>query len=265
VLGMEATSAADGAEALAALKRGVASGVPFDVMFVDHIMPELDGQALAGQVHAVMDAPPKIVLVTSGIISREGAFVSGIIDAVLEKPVRRADLRYVVGWLPGGIEQPAASTGPEPAASPAADPAVDLRSLSVLVAEDNAINQKVVRAMLAHAGHTARIVANGAEAVAAARDEDFDAVLMDMQMPVLDGIAATRAIRMLPPPRSQVPIIALTADAMTGAKEYYIEAGMDDYLVKPMSISALLDKLKALACGHVSRTACIDSGHVSQV
>jgi CheY-like chemotaxis protein len=142
---------------------------------------------------------------------------------------------------------------------------VGLRPLSVLVAEDNAINQKVVRAMLAHAGHMVRIVANGAEAVAAARDEDFDAVLRDMQMPVLDGIAATRAIRMLPPPRGQVPIIALTADAMTGAKEYYVEAGMDNYLVKPLSISALLNKLKALPRGHVSRSACIDSGYVSEV
>ncbi len=120
------------------------------------------------------------------------------------------------------------------------------RRFRVLVVEDNPINQRVVQAMLAHAGHAVRMVANGVEAVEAVRLEAFDAVLMDMQMPLLDGLGATRQIRALPPPRGRVPIIALTADAMTGAKEYYVEAGMDDYLAKPIPSGALIEKLEAL-------------------
>ena len=129
---------------------------------------------------------------------------------------------------------------------PAATAASSARRLNVLVAEDNPINQHVVQAMLAHAGHTVRIVANGVEAVEAMQRETFDVVLMDMQMPLLDGLGATRQIRELPPPKGRVPIIALTADAMTGAKEYYVEAGMDDYLAKPIPSAALIEKLEAL-------------------
>jgi CheY-like chemotaxis protein len=103
--------------------------------------------------------------------------------------------------------------------------------------------------MLRKAGHTVRVVGNGVEAVDAAQTEDFDIVLMDVQMPVLDGIEATRQIRALPPPRGRVPVVALTADAMTGAREYYLEAGMDDYLAKPIRAAALLAKLAAVLPG----------------
>jgi two-component system, sensor histidine kinase and response regulator len=236
-------------------------------------MPGLDGLGLAGQIRAMADVQAKIVLVTSGLVSRHGSSQPGMLDAVLEKPIRRADLLHIVGWLLGG--EPAASAAPESAALPiapldapqsAASPAMRLpaalRPLRVLVAEDNVINQNVIRAMLAYAGHTVRIVANGAEAVAAVRDEDFDAVLMDMQMPLLDGIAATRQIRALPPPRSRVPIIALTADAMTGSKGYYVETGMDGYLIKPISIAALQQKLQPLGCSDTPRHARIDGVRV---
>ncbi|MFL5255829.1 MAG: response regulator [Rhodopila sp.] len=273
-LGMEVAAAADGAEALDELARAAACGAPYHLVFVDHLMPGLDGLGLAGQIRAMADVQAKIVLVTSGLVSRHGSSQPGMLDAVLEKPIRRADLLHIVGWLLGGGE-PAAPAVPEPAALPiaplaapqsAALPATRLpaalRPLRVLVAEDNVINQNVIRAMLAYAGHTVRIVANGAEAVAAVRDEDFDAVLMDMQMPLLDGIAATRQIRALPPPRSRVPIIALTADAMTGSKGYYVETGMDGYLIKPISIAALQQKLQPLGCSDTPRHARIDGVRV---
>lgn len=130
-------------------------------------------------------------------------------------------------------------------------PAVPARtSLSVLVAEDNAINQKVVQAMLVHAGHRVTIAGNGLQAVEAVIAGSFDIVLMDMQMPVLDGIGAARQIRALPAPKCRIPIIALTADAMTGAREYYADAGMDDYMAKPIRALALLEKLEALMSRH---------------
>ena len=167
---------------------------------------------------------------------------------MIEKPIRRRDLVACLGELLPGSDEPAAAEAPEPA-PPARGRPANARPLIVLVAEDNVINQRVVQAMLSHAGHSVRIAANGEEAVAAMRDETFDAVLMDVQMPLLDGIAATRRIRELPPPKGAVPIIALTADAMTGAREYYIEAGMDDYLSKPIASAALMQMLERLVRG----------------
>ena len=118
--------------------------------------------------------------------------------------------------------------------------------LHVLLAEDNQVNQQVALAMLRKAGHAVRVAGDGRRGGRAVRAEDFDLVLMDVQMPVLDGIEATRQIRALPAPRGRVPVVALTADAMTGAREYYLAAGMDDYLAKPIRAAALLAKLQAI-------------------
>lgn len=92
-----------------------------------------------------------------------------------------------------------------------------------------------------------RIVGNGEEAVQAVSQGDFDVVLMDIQMPRLDGLEATRQIRALDPPKGRIPIIALTADAMTGAREHYAKAGMDGYLAKPMRFRDLVDTVESLA------------------
>jgi CheY-like chemotaxis protein/HPt (histidine-containing phosphotransfer) domain-containing protein len=121
------------------------------------------------------------------------------------------------------------------------------RKLRILVAEDNAINQRLMAALLHKAAHDATMVENGHQAVAAVRDGDYDAVLMDVQMPDLDGVEATRQIRALPPPRNRVPIIALTAHAMIGAREEYLAAGMDDFVSKPIESALLLGKLARLA------------------
>ncbi|HEY1935720.1 MAG TPA: PAS-domain containing protein [Acetobacteraceae bacterium] len=134
-------------------------------------------------------------------------------------------------------------------ASPRAVPATEAarRSLHVLVADDNLINQRLVTALLQTAGHTADVVRNGREAVEAVLHTRYDAVLMDVQMPVMDGVQATRRIRALPPPADAVPIIALTADALIGAEERYRSAGMDGYLSKPLSVQTLMATLDALA------------------
>jgi PAS domain S-box-containing protein len=121
------------------------------------------------------------------------------------------------------------------------------RPLHVLLAEDNTINQKLIRAILAPAGHHVDVVANGALAVEAVRDGAYDVVLMDVQMPVMDGPEATRRIRTLPPPKCKIPVMALTAHAMVGAREEYLAAGMDDYLTKPTDPIALLSRLADLS------------------
>jgi two-component system sensor histidine kinase/response regulator len=119
------------------------------------------------------------------------------------------------------------------------------RKLRVLVAEDNRINQQLAGLLLRKAGHEVEIVDNGDAAVAAVASGSFDIVLMDVQMPLLDGIEATNRIRALPPPRNAIPIIALTAHAMAGAREEYLTSGMDGYLSKPLDPVALLRVLAA--------------------
>jgi signal transduction histidine kinase/DNA-binding response OmpR family regulator len=119
------------------------------------------------------------------------------------------------------------------------------RALDVLVAEDNPVNQEVAHQILAHAGHRVEIVSNGRDAVAAVRKRPYDVVLMDVQMSDLDGIEATARIRALGGRQGNVPIIAVTAHAMSGAREAYLTAGMDDYISKPLDPPQLLAKIEA--------------------
>ena len=125
--------------------------------------------------------------------------------------------------------------------------------LNILLAEDNKINQRFATALLTKAGHRVTVAENGHQAVDAARHSDFDVILMDIQMPDLDGIGAAREIRELPAPKNRVPIIAHTAHAMSGARAEYLAAGMDDYVTKPVRPEILLAKLAAIA-GRLSQT-----------
>src|SRR5690606_16571127 len=105
----------------------------------------------------------------------------------------------------------------------------------ILAVDDNPVNLKVVSAMLARGGHRVTLAANGAEAVEFARQQAFDLILMDCQMPVMSGVEATQHIRALPAPFGQVAIVALTGDAMVESRAHYLAAGMDEYLAKPVS------------------------------
>jgi CheY-like chemotaxis protein len=120
------------------------------------------------------------------------------------------------------------------------------RPLRVLLAEDNKINQKVAFALLARAGHQVDVAENGYEAVDAVRRADYDVVLMDIQMPDLDGVQATRQIRALTAPKCDVPIIALTAYVLSGAREQYLAAGMNDCISKPVNSALLYAKLSKI-------------------
>ena len=129
-------------------------------------------------------------------------------------------------------------------AAPATAPS---RALDVLIAEDNKVNQHVARLIVSHAGHRVDLADNGRQAVAAARTKNHDVILMDLQMPELDGIAAAKEIRLLSGRAGQVPIIALTSHAMAGTREEVIAAGMDDYVSKPFDANMLVAKLQHLA------------------
>jgi PAS domain S-box-containing protein len=125
-------------------------------------------------------------------------------------------------------------------------PAPPHRALYVLIAEDNKVNQHLAQLIMVHAGHRVDLADNGRQAVEAARAKDYDVILMDIQMPELDGIAATRQIRELPGRARNVPIVALTSHAMSGMREEVLAAGMDDYVTKPFEAPMLLAKLQHL-------------------
>ena len=121
------------------------------------------------------------------------------------------------------------------------------KGLNILLVEDNKLNQKFACALLAQAGHEVSIAEHGKIALDMISVNTYDVVLMDVQMPVMDGLQATKLVREMAAPKCQVPIIMLTANAMAGAREQYIAAGADDYVAKPISVDVLLGKLSSIA------------------
>jgi signal transduction histidine kinase/DNA-binding response OmpR family regulator len=250
--GLRCDTAASAAEGLARLRAARDEGDPVRVALVDLAMPEVDGFGLAGDVRADPTlAGTALVMLTSsprrGDASRAEA--AGF-SAYLVKPVRAEDLRDALRLLlarPPGAPLPALVTrhtlaearrargtgpAPGPAAVPAAPPA-GARPVRVLLAEDNAVNQRVAARLLERMGCVVDVAADGVEAVDRAAGTAYDLVFMDCRMPRMDGFAATAEIRRREPPGRRVPIVAMTANAMEGERERCLAAGMDDYVSKP--------------------------------
>ncbi|HLN23640.1 MAG TPA: response regulator [Patescibacteria group bacterium] len=234
----EADSAAEG---LLRVRKAMANGRPFDLVLLDHQLPGMSGLDLA----AILRADPalaglKLVLATSAQLSevREHALRIGL-DVVIAKPVPQSRLVDCLQTASGRV-RPAR---PDPYPQQQLDVAPTGGLLRILVAEDNAINQQVAVGLLARLGHRADVANDGAEAVALVECCDYDLVLMDMQMPKMDGISATRAIRALPGAVSRIPIVAMTANVMASDRDNCLAAGMDDFVAKPIdrrSLGALL-------------------------
>jgi signal transduction histidine kinase/DNA-binding response OmpR family regulator/HPt (histidine-containing phosphotransfer) domain-containing protein len=247
-LGVAAVSVGDGFAAMAELERAFHQGKPFDVVIVDQMMPGISGETLARRVRATPGlAETKLVIASSAGRHGLSADTPGMVDAVLTKPVREQSLLDAFAQLFGFVR----SGCSDPVAVPPL-PKIVGRPLRVLLAEDNRINQQLVTMMLRKADHQVDVADNGELAVEAVRHGNYDVVLMDVQMPVLDGVQATKRIRAFPSPTNQIPIIALTAHAMTGAKEEYLN-GMDDYLSKPLDDVALFAMLNEVAAGLIGR------------
>ena len=234
-LGIAAT-AEDDEHAVSELERSWRLGRPYDIVLIDETWLAMSSSTLVQRIKTLAELGEIKVIVASaaGALGLDRRTLA-MIDAVLTKPVRQQSLLDTFQRLFG-------TTAPAPAKD-----APTSRPLSILVAEDNKINQQLMSLLLSHAGHRITLVDNGEEAVAAVTAGSFDAVLMDVQMPVLDGIEATKRIRALGNAKAGVPIIALTAHAMTGAKEEFLAAGMDDYLSKPVDTASVLAKLAALS------------------
>jgi PAS domain S-box-containing protein len=235
--------AENAAGAIFALRSGSVQGEAFDVLVLDFHMPGVDGLMLAQVIRtdeAFADVPI-VILSSAGQVRPADAARAGI-QACLTRPVRR-------GFLVATIENILSSGGPAPVTQRRSQPisahAPEVHTAThILIAEDNVINQKVLRLLLERLGHRVDAVGDGAEAVRAFQLVPYDLVFMDCQMPELDGYEATRRIRQLERGRRRTAILALTANVLNGERERCLEAGMDDYLAKPVRAEQVLDKVR---------------------
>jgi CheY-like chemotaxis protein len=195
------------------------------VALVNLVMKEKDGLSVAQELHEEWPDLPLILMIHGSRWSSEEGELPAFIRATLSKPVRRSRLCTALRTAAGLTSLPSASDGP---------PKMVPTGRTILIAEDNPVNQRVAIKMVSSLGYDADIVANGTEAVAAVQNGEYDLVLMDCEMPEMDGYSATSAIRQLADHRRHTPIIATTAHALDGERMRCFEAGMDDYIAKPV-------------------------------
>jgi PAS domain S-box-containing protein len=254
--GLRNGSYASGLSALDALRAAITSGDPYQIVITDYEMPEIDGAALTAAIKADPALKDTVVIMLTSVGNWQEVRGSEreIVDACLVKPVRHSQLLNALSttWSRRLASAPETVSQSNYSRSIAALGANTLAPagtpVRVLVAEDNAINQKVARRMLERLGIRADVAANGREAVQMTADLSYDVVFMDCQMPDMNGYEASREIRRRQGPNKGVAIIALTADASVGCREQCLEAGMDDVIRKPVKLEDLRTALsKALA------------------
>jgi len=239
--GMSPLLAKGGAEAMSILTRQ-----PCELILLDVCMPDMDGFELCEKIREIPGTAGSPIMMLSSAARRQDATRCrelGVV-AYLIKPVNAKDLRIAIGSVLGG-RSASASSG-----RIADEQRRDDRRLRILLVEDNTINQEVAVALLTKRGHSVVVANDGREALSALDREAFDVVLMDVQMPVMDGFEATVAIREKETKTgNHIPIVAMTAHAMKGDQERCLEAGMDGYVSKPINLKALLHAIDVVAPG----------------
>ncbi len=243
-LGWRAAFAADAAAALALLRDSHDGGRPYDLMLLDRDMPDMDGPALLGHVHASMalPLPPVLMMVTEHLAAAEAQRAGSLgLAGILSKPVSPARLLERVGALMGGDNRDNSAVE----AAPVSPLHGRLAGMRILLVEDNEINQEVAQYILLHAGATVDVVGNGQLAVDAltAGPDRYDVVLMDVQMPVLNGYDATAALRAA---GLALPVVAMTANVMEDDRRRAEAAGMNAHVAKPIDVEDLIAVLSAL-------------------
>jgi CheY-like chemotaxis protein len=211
-------------------------------------MPELDGIALATALRASATGATTAVIVLSSLGVHERP--SDAVASFLVKPVKPSALYDTIATVLAGD---AATVSVRPTGAGIDHGLGATHPLRILLAEDNPVNQKLALRLLDRMGYRADVVENGLEAIAAIEGSNYDIVLMDIQMPELDGLEATRRIRRRWPGDDGPRIVAMTANAMDGDREACLAAGMDDYIAKPIAPEALQASL--MAAGRVGRSA----------
>ena len=229
--GMPYSAAANGTDALFAMEAALNQNEPYELVLLDMNMPGMNGAQLARAIHASPRLKPCKMILMSSVTEMGDAQNefkgSSILSAIMTKPIRHRQLF-------DSICAALLDRGEGTAHGKQGRPARVLRMERILVAEDNVANQQVVRGMLRGLGFQCQLVGNGIEAVRAVSSGRFALVLMDCQMPELDGYEATAQLRALPGGLGAIPVIAMTANATEGGAERCLQAGMDDYLAKPL-------------------------------
>jgi PAS domain S-box-containing protein len=262
--GMEVACATRGTHALALLEAEPA----FDVAVLDLNMPGMDGFHLARAVAAQCGSTaPALVLLSSSVSRNKDRAAMSLFAARLGKPVKHSQLFAVLVQVihDGG----AATASPSP---PRMDATLAKRvPCRILMVEDSVINQKLGVGMLRKFGYSTDVAANGAEALELSRINRYDLIFMDLQMPVMDGLEATRRIIATSPPQTRPRIVAMTANALPGDRERCIDAGMDDYIAKPIlpaAVEALIERWGAArhsASSEPGDVTLVDEGVISEL
>jgi CheY-like chemotaxis protein len=250
--GMIATEAESGARALELLRAAAARGEPYDIAILDLMMPEMDGFQLAEAIKAdnTIAAVALVLLPSFGEAGHGEKAQRAGIAAYLQKPVRQLKLYDCLR----AVSQQSADTEPNKPTSLITRNSMheaefqqknqSFSSVRIIIAEDNLVNQKVAIGQLHNLGYRAEVVLNGRELLTALEHAEFDLILMDCQMPQMDGFAATAEIRRREGAARHTTIIAMTASALDGDNEKCLAAGMDDYLSKPVKADVLRQKLE---------------------
>jgi signal transduction histidine kinase/DNA-binding response OmpR family regulator len=244
-LAIDGVAVEEGEAALALAERSLTSNLPFDLILIDETGPTTDSNELGFRLRALFGSVscPKLLLLTMAASRLKVDAPDSPFDKIILKPLRLGTIESALAAL---FPEEAAIQAELPApTSPAIEePSQPTSGLRILLAEDNEINQRLVLAWLERIGYAVTVTENGREAVEAVEAADFDVILMDVQMPEMDGVEAARVIRTMKPPKCDTHIIVLTAHAMAGAREEYLAAGINDYLSKPIHAPTLLQKLE---------------------
>ncbi len=238
--GMLTHAAKSGSEAL----EWICQGHRFDIVILDMQMPEIDGLTLAAEIRKQPECQglPIVMLSSMGRSDVDIDSVGVDFAAFLNKPIKQSQLYNSLLRIFGGQPIKARRSRPNP---PEIDPQLAERlPLRILLAEDNLVNQKLALLILQQMGYRADVAGNGLEVLQALHRQCYDVVLMDVQMPEMDGLTATRLICQEWLPRERPRIIAMTANAMQGYRQVCLDAGMDDYITKPIQVEELVKSLK---------------------
>ncbi|HTI69053.1 MAG TPA: response regulator [Candidatus Limnocylindria bacterium] len=248
-------AAAHAVEALDLLRTAARAGDPYKIALLDLQLPEMNGLDLTKAIRADEKiADIRIVILTSlGERLPPSKWKAAGVDAWLVKPVKQQSLRQALAnTLSPDRHSDETPEIVDPVRPPKKDPAIaSMGELRILLAEDNLINQKVATKQLQKLGYVPDIAPNGLAVLKAMEEKTYDVILMDCQMPELDGYETTRRIRALPDDRRHTPIIAMTANAMLGDRETCLRAGMDEYITKPVRNDDLADKIASVIAARV--------------
>ena len=243
---MKPTTVTNGRDALSTLQQAYEDGEPFSIVLTDNMMPEMDGFTLAEQIRSRAELVGSTLMMLSSADRKEDASRCNIVgvDAYLTKPIRRTELLHAIMQCEHLVlKQRKDSSGERSARQPPSE-----NGLRLLLVEDNPVNQRLAERLLEKRGHVVVIADNGRIALEILeKDDSFDVVLMDVQMPEMDGFEATAAIRDREKNQGKhIPILAMTAHAMKGDRERCIQAGMDSYISKPLNATLLYEELERL-------------------